>query len=161
MNKLKLNRMKNTIENTMDLQSVLSLYTSSFTEGFMKVVDNYNTQSSLITEVNNEIILSKKPTQISKSINKGFEKLKNYTLKEKLQNCETIEFNPKNHIRVSDLKYKSIYDLDSLSKKKWFDYFTKGNVYINKGVISSKISQRILFDKSILQFFGKTESLVN
>ena len=35
MNKLKLNTMKNTIENTMDLQSVLTLYTSSFTEGFM------------------------------------------------------------------------------------------------------------------------------
>ena len=67
--------MKNTIENTMDLQSVLTLYTSSFTEGFMKVLDNYNTPSSLITEVNNEIILSKKPTLISKSINKGFEKL--------------------------------------------------------------------------------------
>jgi hypothetical protein len=161
MNKLKLNTMKNTIENTMDLQSVLTLYTSSFTEGFMKVLDNYNTQSTSITEVDNEIILSEKPTLISKSINKGFEKLKNNTLKEKLQNCKTIEFNPKNHIRVSDLKYKSIYDLDSLSKKKWFDYFSKGNVYINKDVTSSKISQRILFDKSILQFFGSTDGLIN
>ena len=56
------------------------------------------------------------------------------------------------------MRYKSIYDLDSLSKKKWNEYFEKGKVYIDKDVTSTKISQRILFDKSITEFFGKTES---
>jgi len=96
--------------------------------------------------------------QKSNLTNLGFEKLKNPLLRDKLLNGERVLFSPKTHVRVKDLKYKSIYDLDSLSKKKWNDYFSKGKVYIDKDVTLSKISQRILFDKSIIEFFGKTDN---
>lgn len=145
--------------NKIDLKTVMNLYTSSFTEGFIKVYENYNTPLQEFVEVKNVIKPLKKTTPKSKPKNKGFEKLKNQLLRENLQKCEGVQFNPKLHIRVKDLKYKSIYDLDSLSKKKWVEYFTKGKVYIDKDVTSTKISQRILFDKSIIEFFGKTESL--
>jgi len=144
--------------NTIDLQTVINLYTSSFTEGFMKVLENYNTPLQEFVEVKNEVKPIKKPTSKPKSKNKGFEKLKNQLLREKLEKCNGVKFDSNTHIRVKDLRYKSIYDLDSLSKKKWNEYFEKGKVYIDKDVTSTKISQRILFDKSITEFFGKTES---
>ena len=144
--------------NTIDLKTVMSLYTSSFTDGFMKVLENYNTPLQEFVIEENEV----KPTTSSKSKSKlkntGFEKLKNPLLREKLENGKKVGFNPKTHIRVKDLGYKSIYEIDKGSKKKWNDYFTKGNVYIDKDVTSSRISQRILFDKSISKFFGKTVS---
>ena len=147
------------MENTIDLQTVMNLYTSSFTEGFIKVLENYNTPLQEFVEVKNVVKPLRITTPKPKPQNKGFEKLKNQLLRENLQKCEGVQFNPKLHIRVRDLKYKSIYELDSLSKKKWVEYFTKGKVYIDKDVTSTKISKRIIFDKSITKFFGKTESL--
>ena len=144
--------------NTIDLQTVMNLYTSSFTDGFMNVLEKYNTPLQEFLEVKNEVKPIKKPTSKSKLKNKGFEKLKGQLLREKLQSCKRISYNPKTHMKVKDLSYKSIYDLDSLSKKKWNQYFLKGKVYIDKDVTSSKISHRILFDKSITEYFGKTES---
>ncbi len=145
--------------NTIDLQTVMNLYTSSFTEGFMKIIENYNTPLQEFVEVKSKVKPLRKMTPKSKPQNKGFEKLKNQLLRENLQKCNGVRFDSNTHIRVKDLKYKSIYDLDSLSKKKWVEYFTKGKVYIDKDVTSTKISQRIIFDKSIIEFFGKTESL--
>ena len=144
--------------NTIDLQTIMNQYTSSFTEGFIKVYENFNTPLQEYIEDENEVKPIKKPTSKSKPKNKGFEKLKGQLLREKLQRGKRVSYNPKTHIKVKDLKYKSIYDLDSLSKKKWVEYFSKGKVYIDKDVTSSKISHRILFDKSITEFFGKTES---
>jgi hypothetical protein len=151
--------------NTTDLTTVMNLYTSSFTEGFMKgfmeILENYNTPLQEFVDVKKEVKTVKPRKPKSTLINEGFDKLKNQLLREKLQGCKKVLFNPKSLVRVRDLKYKSIYDLDSLSKKKWNEFFSKGKVYIDKNVTSSKISQRILFDKSITKFFGKTESLTN
>tara|TARA_R110002096_G_scaffold388537_1_gene582785 strand:- start:135 stop:620 length:486 start_codon:yes stop_codon:yes gene_type:complete len=144
--------------NTVDLKTVLTLYSSSFTEGFIKVFDNYNTPLQEFIEVKNEVTPMKKTVTKRKPSNKGFEKLKNELLRENLQKGERIQFNPELHIKVCDLKYKSIYDLDSLGKKRWEGYFSKGKVYIDKDVTTSKISKRILFDKSVTEFFGKTET---
>lgn len=146
------------MENTIDLKTVMNLYTSSFTDGFMKVLENYNTPLQEFLEVKKEGKSLNKPTSKTKSKNKGFEKLKGELLREKLQRCTKVVYNPKTHVKVKDLKYKSIYDLDSLSKKKWKDYFSKGKVYIDKDVTSSKISMKILFDKSITKFFGKPDT---
>lgn len=148
------------IGNTIDLEKVMTLYTSSFTEGFMKVLENYNTPLQEFEEVNEVIspVKQVKSKPKTKPVNEGFNKLKYPLLREKLESSESVTFNPKSHIRVRDLRYKSIYDLDSLSKKKWVEYFSKGKVYIDQDVTSSKISQRILFDKSIKKFFGKKVS---
>jgi hypothetical protein len=147
--------------NTMDFKTVLTLYSSSFTEGFIKVLETYNTPINKYIEVKHKEIPIENSVRIKTVMNKGFEKLKNSLLREKLQKCEGLQFNPKLHVRVRDLKYKSIYDLDSLSKKKWIDFFTKGNVYVDINNSSSRISQRIFFDKSIVQFFGRTDNSLN
>jgi len=146
------------MRNTIDLKTVMNLYTSSFTEGFISVLENYNTPLEQFVTVTKEVKPTKVVKQKSNLINLGFEKLKNPLLRDKLQNGDRVLFNPKTHVRVKDLKYKSIYDLDSLSKKKWSEYFSKGKVYIDKDVTSTKISQRILFNKSITEFFGKTDN---
>ncbi|WP_289063844.1 hypothetical protein [uncultured Zobellia sp.] len=142
--------------NTIDLEKVMNLYTSSFTEGFIKVMENYNTPLQEFQKL--EKVTSSVNKKRPKSKNIGFDKLKNPLLRDKLESCESVTFNPKSHVRVRDLRYKSIYDLDSLSKKKWVEYFSKGKVYIDQNITSSKISQRILFDKSIMKFFGKKVS---
>ena len=146
------------IGNTIDLKTVMNLYTSSFTDGFMKVLENYNTplQEFVIGEKKVKTTTIQKPK--SKPKNKGFEKLKNPLLREKLQKGKKVKFNPKTHIRVKDLGYKSIYVLDSMSKKKWNEYFLKGKVYLNQDVNTSRISKTILFDKSITKFFGKKDT---
>ena len=144
--------------NTIDLNKVMNLYTSSFTEGFMKVIKYYD---SPLQELIVEEIKVKPPTiqkLKSKTINKGFEKLKNELLREKLQECKKVTYNPKTQVRVKDLGYKSIYYLDSLSKKKWNEYFLKGKVYLDQDVTTSRISKTILFDKSITKFFGKKDT---
>lgn len=143
--------------NTIDLEKVMTLYTSSFTEGFMKVLENYNTFLQEFEDVKKVISPVKQVKQKPKTEpkNEGFNKLKNPLLREKLESGESVTFNPKSHVRVRDLRYKSIYDLDSLSKKKWVEFFSKGKVYIDQDETSSKISRRILFDKSIVKFFGK------
>ncbi len=144
--------------NTIDLKTVMNLYTSSFTDGFMKVLENYNTplQEFVVEEKEVKTPTVQKPK--SKPKNKGFEKLKNQLLREKLQNGKRVKFNPKTQVRVKDLGYKSIYEIDSLSKKKWNEYFLKGKVYLDKDVTTSRISQKILFDKSIKEFFGKKDT---
>lgn len=141
--------------NTIDLERVMTIYTSSFTEGFMKVLENYNTPLQKFEEVNKVVTSVKREKPKPKSKNIGFDKLKNPLLREKLENCNSVTFDPKSHVRVRDLRYKSIYDLDSLSKKKWIQYFSKDNVYIDQDVTSSRISGRILFDTSIIEYFGK------
>ena len=148
--------------NTIDLKTVMNLYTSSFTEGymngFMKIIENYNTPLKEFVVEKPEV---KSPTiqkPKSKTKNKGFEKLKNELLREKLQQSKKVTYNPKTQVRVKDLGYKSIYYLDSLSKKKWNEYFLKGKVYLDQDVSTSKISKTILFDKSITKFFGKKDT---
>ena len=79
--------------------------------------------------------------------------LSNPILREQLEHCNTIRYNPSKHVKFLDLKYNSIYKLDKLSRKKWLEYFKTSGVYLNKDVKSSRISQRILFDNSLLSVF--------
>jgi len=144
--------------NTIDLNKVMNLYTSSFTEGFLQVLENYNPPSEKIEVTENKV----KPSTVRKpktnAKNKGFDKLKNPLLREKLQSCKSVVYNPKTQVRVKDLNVKSIYVLDSRSKKKWEQYFSKSKVYLDKNVTTSRISKTILFDKSILELFGKKDT---
>ena len=144
--------------NTIDLNKVMNLYTSSFTEGFLQVLENYNPPSQKIEVIENEV----KPLTLRKSKSKpkntGFEKLKNPLLKDKLQNCKSVNYNPEKHIRIKELGYKSIHEMDKGSKKKWEQYFSKGKVNLDKGVTTSRISPKILFDKSIGSFFKKKDT---
>lgn len=148
------------IGNTNRLVTLLEIYNQGFIE-IIKLQSNQNVDSN--TEPNSNMVLvpltsPKKENDSSKVINVGFEKLKNPLLKEKLQQCNKVLFNPEIHFRVKDLNYKSIYVIDSLSKKKWKEYFSKCKVFIDKDISTTRISQRILFDKSIKKFFGKEDN---
>ena len=144
--------------NTTDLKTVMNLYTSSFTDGFMKVLENYNTplQEFIEEEKEDKFPTIQKPKTQPK--NKGFEKLKNELLRKKLQQCKKVTYNSKTQMKVKDLGYKSIYNLETLSKQKWNDYFSKGKVYLDVDINTSQISKTILFDKSIKKFFGKKDT---
>ena len=146
--------------NTNRLVTLLEIYNQGFIE-IIKLQSNQNVDGN--TEPNSNMVLvpltsTKRENDNSKVINVGFEKLKNPLLKEKLQQCKKVLFNPEIHLRVKDLNYKSIYVIDSLSKKKWKEYFSLGRVFIDRDVSSTRISQRILFDKSIKKFFGKEDN---
>ncbi len=146
--------------NTNGLVNLLETYN----KGFIEIL-KLQTNQILVNEPepkSNMVLVSEisstKGDTTSKVINVGFEKLKNPLLREKFQNGKKVKFNPKTHIRVKNLGYKSIYVLDSMSKKKWKEYFLKGKVYLDKDVTTSRISQKILFDKSIKKFFGKKDT---
>jgi len=146
--------------NTNELVNLLETYNKGFIE-ILKLQTNQTLVNEPVPNSNMVLvsdISSKKRDTTSKVINVGFEKLKNSLLKEKLQKCKKVLFNPENHIRIKDLGYKSIYYLDSLSKKKWKEYFSKGKVYIDRDITTLRISQKILFDKSITKFFGKKDT---
>ena len=147
--------------NTIDLQTVMNDFTSSYTENYIKVLNNYNSKLQESIKVVDEVKQIKPPTKRkpkSKTKNKGFEKLKNTLLREKLEDCESVVFNPKKHIHFKDLGYKSIHILSTRSQSLWKQYFSKNNIFLEKGVTSSKISKSILFDKSIVELFGKKDT---
>ena len=143
--------------NTIDLNKVMNLYTSSFTEGFLQVLENYNPPVQKIEVTENEVKPLTVPKPKSKPKNKGFEKLKNPLLREKLEKGKSVVFDPKTHVRVKDLNVTSIYVLASRSRKLWKQYFSKGNVYIDKNITPKRLSKRVLFDKSILELFSKKD----
>jgi hypothetical protein len=108
-------------------------------------------------EVEKPKIIPKKSSKIKpiKSVeinNEGFEKLKNQTLREKLQKCDSVKLNANKHLTIKELGFDSIYELDKRSDKMWKDYFSKNGVYLNEDVTTSKLSTRILFDKSIKDY---------
>ncbi len=149
--------------NTNEMNEMMNLYTSSFTEnftkGFMKMYEHFNTSLQDIVIEQNDV---KKPTvqkSKTKRKNKGFEKLKNQLLREKLQNCKKIKFDSKSHIRGNDLGHKSIHVLSSMSMKTWKKYFSKGNVYIDKDMTTSMLLPKIIFDKSIKRLFVKKNEI--
>ncbi len=141
--------------NTIELKEVMNLYSSSFTEGFLKVLENYNTPLREYEKVKIEVKPKKVRKPKSEPIGNDFDKLKNPLLKQNLQKSKKVEFNPETHLRIKNLGYTSIYEMDKGSMKKWEQYFKDGKVYLDKGVNSSRISQRILFDKSIKDYFTK------
>ena len=152
---------------TTDLEKVMNLYTSSFTtsfnEGFIKMLEFQLSKSSQqIPQILNVVKKRKQKTMRSsfqKLFNEGFDKLKNPTLRGELQSCQSVNFDKNKHITVKELGFKTIYDLDKRSNKMWKDYFSKSKVYLNGNVSTSKISQRILFDKSFKKFLIKSNSV--
>lgn len=146
--------------NTTDLANMMNLYTSSFTnsfnEGFIRMLE-FQLGRNNFKEVEKPKIIPKKSSKIKpiKSVeinNEGFEKLKNQTLREKLQKCDSVKLNANKHLTIKELGFNSIYELDKRSDKMWKDYFSKNGVYLNEDVTSSKLSTRILFDKSIKDY---------
>ena len=73
-------------------------------------------------------------------------------MREKLQKCDSVKLNANKHLTIKELGFDSIYELDKRSDKMWKDYFSKNGVYLNEDVTTSKLSTRILFDKSIKDY---------
>lgn len=158
--------------NTIDFERVMNQFTSSFTESFtqsfLKVVESQigmGIQSNVVEEVKVKptVVKSKgkkKPTPKSGTLNNGFEKLKNPILKTELEKCKMVEYDSSKFVSMREMGIKSIYELDKRSKKFWNEYFSKGKVYLRKGMNTSKLSPKILFDRTIEGMIksGKSES---
>jgi hypothetical protein len=137
---------------TMNLKSktteeIINLYSSNFTEGFLRILGEMNLDVT-VEKPNVSKIFRKKRVS-------PFNKLKNPILREKLANSNESTFNPNNHVSIKELGYKSIYEMDKMSREFWSKYFSKYSVYLNKGVSKNKLSGRILFDKGIVELLIK------
>jgi hypothetical protein len=175
-----MNTIKNGVEvrgtvNTVDFERVMNHFTSSFTktltesltESFLKVVESQfgiGIQSNVVEEVKVKPTVVK-PTVVSKSTpksktkNGGFEKLKNPILKTELEKCKTVDYDSSKFITIKELGIKSIHEMDKKGKKFWSEYFSKGKVYMRKGMDTSKLSPKILFERTIVELLngGKSE----
>lgn len=147
-------------ENPEIVEKLLSIYTNGFLEIINSGSFSDSSKSTISDSVDVEVEKTKPSLKPRKKQRKniGFDKLKNPILREELINCKTIPFNPSKHVKFHDLKYKSIYILDKLSRKKWLEYFKTSGVYLDKDVKSSRISQNILFDKSLVKIFDLKKS---
>jgi hypothetical protein len=157
------NTQSNSVQGTVitnDLEKVMNLYTSSFTksfnEGFLKLLEYHQRSTSIVSSdtKNNEV-------KSKDGKNLGFDKLKNPTLRNELQKCNSVKYDVSKHIRVKELGFKTIYELDKRSDKMWKEYFSKNEVYLDRNINSSKLSQRILFDKSIIDYLNSKGSKSN
>ena len=93
-------------------------------------------------------------------VNKGFENLKNDELKYEFENCLKVKYNPRKHIKLKSLGFKTIYQLDALGKRRWSNYFNSGGkVYLIAYSTKLPLSNRILFDRKIRKFIGKNTPL--
>lgn len=165
-----MNTIKGSVEvrgtgNTVDFERVMNQFSSSFTESFLKVIESQfgiGVQSNVIEVVKPKVVKPKvvsKPSPIGTVLNIGFEKLKNPILKTELERCKSVYYDTSKFITIRELGIKSIYELDKRSKWFWSDYFSKGKVYLRKGINTPKISQKILFDRTIVGLLkgGKSE----
>ena len=151
--------------NTIDFERVMNQFSSSFTESFLKVVESQfgmGIQSKVVEEVKPKVVKPKvkgKTFPIGIILNKGFEKLKNPILKTELERCKSVDYDNSKFITIRELGIKSIYELDKRSKGFWSDYFSKGKVYLRKGMNTSKLSPKIIFDRTIIGLLkgGKSE----
>jgi len=152
--------------NTVDFERVMNQFTFSFTESFLKVVESQfgiGVQSNVVEEVKPLVVkpMSKPKTTTpkSKTKNSGFEKLKNPILRTELEVCKTVDYDERKYITIRELGIKSIYDLEKRSRGFWGEYFSKYGVYLRKGVNTPKISQKVLFDRGIVELLkgGKSE----
>jgi hypothetical protein len=151
--------------NTIDFERVMNQFSSSFTESFLKVIESQfgmGIQSKVVEEVKQKVIKPKvkgKPSPIGTVLNRGFEKLKNPVLKSELERCKSVDYDKSKFITIRELGIKSIYELDKRSKGFWSDYFSIGKVYLRSGMNTSKLSPKILFDRTIVGLLkgGKSE----
>jgi hypothetical protein len=89
-------------------------------------------------------------------INKGFKKIRNCNLKNEFEKCNKVKYNSRKHIKLSQLGFKTIYQLDSLGKRRWSEYFNSGGkVYIISYSTKLPLYKRILFDRKIRKYIGK------
>lgn len=63
---------------------------------------------------------------------------------------KSVEYDESRFITIKELGFKTIYDLDKRSNGFWKEYFSKNKVYLNKGLNTTKISPKVLFDRTIL-----------
>ncbi|MCX6194296.1 MAG: hypothetical protein NTX34_07425 [Cytophagales bacterium] len=93
---------------------------------------------------------------VGKVKNKGFEKLKNPILRHELERCNKTPYYSEKHLKIEDLGYKTLHQIDFLAKSRWIEYFSNGGkVYIQSRGNKLPLSSQILFDLSILNYFGK------
>ena len=98
----------------------------------------------------------RKLTKRKSIINRGFEKLKNDELKYEFENCMKVKYNPRKHIKLKALGFKTIYKLDALGKRRWSNYFNSGGgVYLIAYSTKLPLCERIIFDRKIRKFIGK------
>jgi hypothetical protein len=143
-------------KNTVDFERVMNHFSSSFTESYLKVMDSHfgsGIQLNEVEEKKPEVVKPKIkiiPIPKVESMNVGFEKLKNPLLRSELEKCKSVEIDESKFITIKELGFKTIYDLDKRSKGFWSEYFSKYKVYLRKGLNTKKISQKVLFDRTIL-----------
>ena len=93
---------------------------------------------------------------VGKVKNKGFEKLKNPILRHELERCNKTPYYAEKHLKIEDLGYKTLHQIDFLAKSRWIEYFSNGGkVYIQSRGNKLPLSSQILFDFSILNYFGR------
>ena len=112
---------------------------------------------TLIEEFN---IRKNRSTKRKNVKNKGFENLKNDELKYEFKNCIKVKYNPRKHIKLKSLGFKTIYQLDALGKRRWNNYFNSGGkVYLIAYSTKLPLCKRIIFDKKIRNYIGKDVAL--
>jgi len=93
---------------------------------------------------------------VGKLKNKGFERLKNPILKHELERCNKTPYSSEKHLKIEDLGYKTLHQIDFLAQSRWIKYFSNGGkVYIQSRANNLPLSSQILFDNSILNYFGR------
>jgi len=93
---------------------------------------------------------------VGKIKNKGFERLKNPILRHELERCNKTPYSSEKHLKIEDLGYKTLHQIDFLAKSRWIKYFSNGGkVYIQSRANNLPLSSQILFNNSILNYFGK------
>jgi len=93
---------------------------------------------------------------VGKIKNKGFERLKNPILRHELERCNKTPYSSEKHLKIEDWGYKTLHQIDFLAQSRWIKYFSNGGkVYIQSRANNLPLSSQILFDNSILNYFGK------
>jgi hypothetical protein len=142
--------------NTFDFERVMNHFSSSFTESYLKVMDSHfgnGIQLNQVEEKKPEVVkpmIKNNPNPKVEPMNLGFEKLKNPLFRTELEKCKSVEYDESRFITIKELGFKTIYDLDKRSNGFWKEYFSKNKVYLKKGLNTSKISSKVLFDRTIL-----------
>ena len=85
-----------------------------------------------------------------------FQSLKNEQLRNKLIESDYVELDSEKYVKVKDLNYRTIFEVEKISKDRWNMYFNNGGkIYIDKNVNGNRISSIILFDKNLCHYITK------
>lgn len=88
--------------------------------------------------------------------NKGFEKLKSPTLKQKLEGCSKVLYNKRTHSTARELGFNKLHQLSNKGDKRWKEYFNNnGKVYLKLRSVKESMCDRIIFHKSIKKYIGQ------